>query len=236
VITRAVTQGLDPNVPITDSGVEYLGEVPAHWTPQRLKHLTQPRRPIMYGIVLPGPNVPEGVPIVKGGDVAPGRLRIDLLSRTTFEIEAGYERSRLEPGDIVYAIRGSIGMAELVPEELKGANLTQDAARIAPLNGVDRRWLLYSVRSAPVFAQLDARATGATIRGINIRDLKRAVVPVPPAPEQAAIAAFLDRETARIDALVAKIEQHIALLREHRQALITAAVTGQIDVRDEVPA
>src|SRR5207249_4891573 len=94
LITRAVTKGLDPSASMKDSGVEWLGRIPAHWEVKRLWHLTPSDRRIMYGIVLPGPNVDDGVPIVKGGDVSPDRLRLDRLNRTTREIEAGYIRSR----------------------------------------------------------------------------------------------------------------------------------------------
>lgn len=204
--------------------------------PQRLMTLTDPGRPIMYGIVLPGPNVVDGVPIIKGGDVDHGRLRPELLNRTTREIDAGHARSRVRTGDIVYAIRGSIGATALVPESLDGANVTQDAARVSPRSTVSGRWLLYVLGSSTVFAQLEAGAVGATIRGINIRDLKRAIVSVPPPVEQARVVEFLDRETERIDALVAKVRAHIELLREYRSALISAAVTGKIDVREEVAA
>ncbi len=176
LITRAVTRGLHPHVPMRDSGVEWLGDIPAHWEVKRLWHLTPSDRRIMYGIVLPGPNVDEGVPIVKGGDVAAARLRLDALSKTTFEIEADHARSRLRGEDLVYAIPGSIGEVEMVPAELEGCNLTQDAARIAYGDGTDGQWLLYVLRSTPVFAQLEAGALGATIRGINIRDLNREVI------------------------------------------------------------
>ncbi|MBN2560400.1 MAG: restriction endonuclease subunit S [Phycisphaerae bacterium] len=233
LITHAVTKGLNPDVPMRESGVEWLGEIPAHWEVKRLWHLTPSYRRIMYGIVLPGPSVDEGVPIVKGGDVSPGRLRLGLLSRTTFEIEAGYARSRLRTGDLVYAIRGSIGQAAMVPAELEGANITQDAARVAYTGRTDGRWLLYALRSAAVFSQVEAGALGATIRGINIRDLKRAVIPLPPQQEQMAIAAFLHRQTGRIDALEIKVREAIERLREYRTALISAAVTGKIDVRGE---
>jgi len=208
-----------------DSGGEWLGEIPAHWEVKRLWHLTPSDRRIMYGIVLPGPNVENGVPIVKGGDVSPERLRLDRLSRTTFEIESGYARSRLRGGDLVYAIRGSIGEVGVVPDELAGANLTQDAARVAYTPATHGPWLLYALKSVTVFAQLEAGALGATISGVNIRDLKRASIPVPPRIEQEAIARFLERETARIDALVANKERLIELLQEKRTALITRAVT-----------
>jgi type I restriction enzyme S subunit len=231
LITRAVTKGLDPTVPMKHSGVEWLGEIPAHWEVKRLWHLTPSNRRIMYGIVLPGPNVEDGVPIVKGGDVSPERLRIDLLNRTTREIESGYVRSRLRGGDLVYAIRGSIGEVAMVPDGLEGANITQDAARIAYTSATYGPWLLHALRSTAVFAQLEAGALGATIRGINIRDLKRASIVVPPPVEQRAIASFLDRGTARIDALIGKVRDAVERLKELRIALISAAVTGKIDVR-----
>ncbi|MEO8603509.1 MAG: restriction endonuclease subunit S [bacterium] len=235
LITHAVTKGLDANAPTKDSGRD-LGQIPGHWNLRRLKHLTPDDRPIMYGIVLPGPDFPNGIPIVKGGDVAPDRLQLDLLKRTDPEIEAGYVRSRLRGGDLVYAIRGSIGAVEIVPVELTGANLTQDAARVAVRHGVSSAWLVYALRSRVVFAQLDAGATGATIRGINIRDLKRAVVPVPPQEEQEHIAIHLDRACEGFDALVTKVRTAIDRLKEYRTALISAAVTGKIDVRGEAGA
>lgn len=231
VISQAVTRGLDPSVPMKPSGVEWLGEIPEHWEVRRLMHLTPDARPIMYGIVLPGPSVADGVPIIKGGNVAPGGLSLHRLSRTTREIDMAHARSRVAGGDLVFAIRGSIGAVERVPGELGGANLTQDAARVSPRSDVCAQWLLCALRAQQTFAQLDAGAAGATIRGINIRDLKRVRLPVPPPDEQREISAYLDVEIGSIERLVSKIRQHIATLREYRSALITAAVTGQIDVR-----
>jgi len=233
-ITRTVTKGLDPNVSVKDSGVRWLEEIPAHWEVKRLWHLTPPDRGIMYGIVLPGPNVDQGVPIVKGGDISPQRLRVDKLSRTTFEIEAGYARSRLKGGDLVYSIRGSIGEVAIVPDELEGANLTQDAARVAYTASSYGPWLLCALKATAIFAQLESGALGATIRGINIRDLKRALIPVPPRAEQEAIARRVMSETLKIDTLLAKIRTAVCQLQEFRTALISSAVTGKIDVREEV--
>lgn len=234
VISDAVTKGLNPRAAMRPSGVQWLGDVPAHWVVQPLKWLTPTDRQIMYGIVLPGPNVENGIPIVKGGDVKPERLNPATLSRTTREIESGYVRSRLRGGDIVYAIRGSIGEAAIVPEELRNANITQDAARIAPAEGVDVKWLLFALQSPGVFAQLEQTVNGATIRGINIFQLKRARIPTPPPDEQAAIAAFLEESADVIDALVQEANLAISLLQERRTALISAAVTGKIDVRGVV--
>jgi len=232
--TAELSRRYKPYPAYKDSGIEWLGEIPAHWEVKRLWHLTPSDRRIMYGIVLPGPNVDEGVAIVKGGDVAPDRLRLELLNRTTAKIESGYARSRLRGGDLVYAIRGSIGDVAMVPDELEGANLTQDAARIAYTAAIHGPWLLHALKSAAVFAQLEAGALGATISGVNIRDLKRASIPVPPGVEQRTIATFLHTETTKLDALIAKVREAIERLKELRTALISAAVTGNIDVREEV--
>ncbi|MEV5794717.1 restriction endonuclease subunit S [Streptomyces sp. NPDC052192] len=198
------------------------------WTP--LAHLTDQFRQIMYGIVLPGPNVADGVPIIKGGDVAADRLSPRTLNRTTREIESGYARSRVKGGDLVIAIRGSVGEIAIVPEELTGANLTQDAARISISSGVSADWLRLILESPAVAHQIQQRVTGATIKGINIWDLKHVLVPTPSLAEQISLTASVNQSLGTHEALRSRVARHSALLTERRQALITAAVTGQIDV------
>ncbi|MFB8409140.1 restriction endonuclease subunit S [Streptomyces albidoflavus] len=205
-------------------------ELPSDWRWTPLMHLTDPLRQIMYGIVLPGPNVPEGVPIVKGGDVAANRLSPKSLNRTTREIEAGYARSRLRGGDLVIAIRGSVGELAVVPDELTGANLTQDAARISVDTSVHARWLRLVLESPVMTHQIQRRVTGATIKGINIWDLKRVLVPTPGKATQVALARTVSRAIQTHEDLRSRVARHERLLAERRQALITAAVIGQFDV------
>lgn len=234
VISHAVTKGLDPNVPMKPSGSAWLGDVPAHWHISPLKWLTDPNRPIMYGIVLPGPDVGEGVPILKGGNVKPARMNLASMARTTVELEAPFARARLRPGDLVYAIRGTIGDCETVPEEMRGANITQDVARVAIADGVDPRWARWALLSSAVRDDLACGSLGAAVRGINIFDLKRASIPTPPLREQEAIASHIDRQTEKLDALATEAQRAIDLFEERRSALVSAAVTGQIDVRSFV--
>ncbi len=230
LIDRAVTNGLDPEVEIGETSHAWLGDLPAHWSLTKLTHLVDSRRPVMYGIVLPGPDFDGGVLLVKGGDVESGDLLSRRLNRVDPAVEARHARSRLKEGDLLYAIRGSHGGVAEVPAEIEGANVTQDAARVAPRLGVCGRWLLWTLRSQAVEGMLSSLAVGATIKGINIRDLKKADLPLPPLLEQQAIARYLDAETARIDALVNKIRASIGLLKEYRTAIISVAVTGQIEV------
>jgi type I restriction enzyme S subunit len=231
VISHAVTQGLNPDAPMKPSGIEWLGDVPAHWVITPLKWLTDPKRPIMYGIVLPGPDVGEGVPILKGGNVKPSRMNLSAMARTTPEIEAPYARARLKEGDLVYSIRGTIGDCEPVPAELERSNITQDVARIAIGSDFCARWARWALLASAIRDDLACGSLGATVRGINIFDLKRASIPTPPLSEQIEISEFITDETAKLDTLTAEAQHAIDLLQERRSALISAAVTGQIDVR-----
>ena len=204
--------------------------LPAEWEKVRLKYLTDRMRPIMYGIVLPGPNVEFGKLIVKGGDVKPGRLDPELLCKTTIEIESSYVRSRVKAGDLIISIRGGIGDLEVVPKTIEGANLTQDSARIAPRSGIDVEWLRYALSAPVVFHPLEAKSLGAAVRGINIFDLKRVFVPTPPSEIQTRIRDGLVATERRLARLKEMVVQHTEKIQEFRSALITAAVTGQIDV------
>lgn len=201
----------------------------AEFRSQPLMRLTDPTRPIQYGIVLPGPDYPGGVPIVKGGDVAAGRLDPALLSRTDPAIDAKYPRSRLNEDDLVIAIRGSVGEVARVPSTLHGANLTQDSARITPY-GVDANWLEAVIRTRLVQHRIRACITGATITGINIEDLRRVSVPVPSPADQERLGRMAREVTEQVRRFKRLIERSTKLLAERKRALITAAVTGQLDV------
>lgn len=226
-----ITKGLNSSAEMTESGVPWVGRIPKHWSVVPLMRLVNEARPIMYGIVLPGEDVGVGIPIVKGGNVKPSRLCLANLARTTIEIEAPYARARLRAGDLVYAIRGTIGDCEPVPPELEGANITQDVARVAPRKGINSSWLRHALLSKPVREALACSSLGAAVRGVNIFDLKRVRIPVPPPEERDAIARLLDADARAINVLSAEARASIVLLRERRAALISAAVTGSIDVR-----
>lgn len=227
LVTREV---LGDGTPALPPGRQQSVNLPRDWHLAPLMRLTDPARPIMYGIVLPGPDVPGGIPIVKAGNTRPDRLKLDLLKRTAPEIEAPYARARLRGGDIVIAIRGSIGSVAVVPQELTGSNVTQDVARISPHSSINVEWLLHALRAGPVRAQIKASILGATIQGLNIRDLKRIQVRVPPRAEQDRIAILLGRRSTDFARATATVAGSLTLLREYRLSLITAAVTGQLDI------
>lgn len=196
-----------------------------------LMHCVDPARPVMYGIVLPGPDVGgDGVPIVKGGDVAQSRLSLDLLCRTAREIEAPYARARLRGGDLVFAIRGGIGDVAMVPDEIAGSNITQDVARVAPRRGFDARWLMYALQSPTAQSDARKRVTGATVTGLNIWELERVRVPSVGDHAQRVQREALDSSFNHSSLMSYAVERQSQLLAERRQALITAMVTGELPV------
>jgi len=232
VVTDVTKTGLKQEQRMKSPDTRWLDEIPANWEVLRLDHLRDTHTPIVYGIVLPGPNQEEGVPIIKGGDCKPEKLDRGKLSKTTPEIAADYQRSRLNAGDLVYEIRGSVGRVVKIPPELEGANLTQDTARIAPKQNINEDWLMYVLESETFRQQINLHTRGATVQGVNLFDLRRRVLPVPPQKEQNQIATHLTEIDSEIQNLKELIKKEINLLEEKRQALITAAVTGQIDLSD----
>jgi type I restriction enzyme S subunit len=199
----------------------------------RVMHVVDLARQVMYGIVLPGPDVGgDGVAIVKGGDVAQRRLSWEELCKTTNEIEAPFARARLRGGDLVFAIRGGIGDVAIVPDALAGANITQDVARVAPRSGISSTWLLYSLESPKTQSDVRSRVTGATITGLNIWELERVQIPLASEERQQRDVSRLDQEHREVGAMRGALARQVVLLRERRQALITAAVTGQLDISE----
>jgi type I restriction enzyme S subunit len=190
-----------------------------------LHYAVDPVRPIMYGIVLPGEHVPGGVPVVKGGNVERGEFDLDSISRTTPEMDSRYARSRLQGGDVLITIRGSYGAVAAIPDELAGANITQDTARLAASRDVTPAWLLFMLRAPQAQAQLQAVATGAGVKGVNIGDLKRVKVPVPSLRRQSEI---LERVRMRADVINrtrGKARELRTRLSEYQDAVITESVT-----------
>jgi type I restriction enzyme S subunit len=231
VIAHAVTKGLNPHVPMKPSGIEWLGNVPAHWELRPIKHMVEPGTSITYGIVQAGPDTEGGIPYIRTSDMSGESLPESGYLRTTPEIDAAYSRSKVRPNDLVVAIRASLGKGLLVPKFLAGANLTQGTAKICPGKGLLPIFLLWAFNSDYCQKSIRTFAKGTTFLEITLDALRRIPLAVPPLREQQGIADYLCAEVNRWDALTAEAQRAIDLLQERRTALISTAVTGQIDVR-----
>ncbi len=231
LITHAVTKGLDPNVKMKDSGVEWLGEVPEHWELLPLKYVTPS---LTVGVVVnPSDYVAEeGLPFLYGGDIGEGEIYAETARRISQDDSERNAKTRLMTGDLVTVRVGAPGVTAVVPPECEGGNCA--SVMLIRRGHFESDWLCYVMNSRVVRYQVEVVQYGAAQEQFNISHAVDFLIPVPPREEQAAIAFALNQERKRVDALLRKTEHSITLLKERRAALITAAVTGQIDLREAV--
>lgn len=152
------------------------------------------------------------------------------------EIDASYRRSKVEAGDLVVAIRATLGKALIVPQYLVGANLTQGTAKISPGPKIRSRFLFRAFNSRYCQEGIAHVAKGTTFLEITLEALRRVSMVLPPLAEQDAIVQYIDQATADIDDATDRAKREIELINEYRIRLITDVVTGKIDVRDAAAA
>jgi type I restriction enzyme S subunit len=241
LIARTVTRGLPPdaarpagletNPVMKDSGVEWLGETPAHWQMKPVKHLgrigngSTPARdnsdywedgffPWLNSSVVNAESVSEAEEFVTANALRECHLPV------------------IEPPAVLVGITGQGRTRGMATTLLMKATINQHVAYIKPdQRRVDVGFLRRSIDKAYLYLRSESDGGGSTKGAITCDQIANLIVPLPPIEEQQVIAAYLDRETAQLDALTAKVESAITRLTEYRQSLITAAVTGKIDLR-----
>jgi type I restriction enzyme S subunit len=239
VISHAVTKGLDPAAPMKPSGVEWLGDVPAHWETVPLRQLALPTPHAMTdGDWIEAPYITdEGVRLLQTGNVGVGVFKeqgFRFISEQTF---AELACSEVSVGDILICrLAEPVGRACLAPDIGTRMVTSVDVCILKPGDHVVPNFVVHMLSSAQYLGYMEGQCRGGTRDRVSRSFLARVRTSLPPLAEQRAIAAFLDRETEKIDTLVAQAESAISLLTERRSALISAAVTGQIDVRNAVPS
>jgi len=234
LITHAVTKGLDPNVKMKDSGVEWIGEVPEKWEAVKISHigkLTKANGGSKQD------NVDSGISCIRYGDLYTTHEYIIRKSRSYIEEGKLDEYTAIQYGDALFAASGEtfedIGRSavNLLKED---ACCGGDVIVLKPSKDIDPLFLGYALDSIPSKYQKALMGRGYTVVHIYTEQLRDLIVAVPPSFEQKTIGIALDRQTARIDLIIEKTQRSIDLLRERRSALITAAVTGQIDLRETI--
>jgi type I restriction enzyme S subunit len=232
VISHAVTKGLDPDAPMKDSGIEWLGEVPEHWEVKRLGFLCNKIGSGKTPLGGAETYTDIGVLFIRSQNVYDEGLKLDDVVYITEHTDAEMACSRVTPGDILLNITGaSLGRTCLVPDTLGPSNVNQHVCIIRLSEAKLRGYVAMVLKSSCTKAQIDAAQNGAAREGLNFSQISKLALAIPPSEEQTTISAFLDRETAKLDELTAESNRAITLLQERRTALISAAVTGKIDVR-----
>jgi type I restriction enzyme S subunit len=240
VISHAVTKGLNPHAPMKPSGIEWLGDVPAGWEIGPIKYFVLPKNGAIktgpFGSHLTSSDMQAG-PIkvynqrtVIDGDFDSGD---NYISEDKFTELVNFETF---PGDLLITTRGTIGRAAILPKDAERGILHPCLLRLQPNTAIINTEFLKALiqESELMKTQLNYLSNATTIEVIYSYTIASVIIPVPPLTEQSAIMQFLTDETSKFDALTAEAQRAIDLLQERRTALISAAVTGQIDVRQQI--
>ena len=230
LITQAVTNGFAPDVPTKDSGVDWFGEIPSHWSAKRLKTFAR----IRYGLGQPPQELSGGLPLIRATNIVRGHITAKAMVYID-SADVPKDRDAFLAAKEIIVVRSGAYTADsaIIPSAYDGAVAGYDM--VVTVHGAAPEFVAFSLLSSYVRdAQLIVLSTRSAQPHLNAEELGAAVVFLPPLAEQQAIVEFLEQETAKIDAIVAKVREAIERLRELRVALISAAVTGKIDVRDEL--
>ncbi|MEI6375963.1 MAG: restriction endonuclease subunit S [bacterium] len=236
VISHAVTKGLNPDAPMKDSGIEWLGQVPAHWEVKRTKYVVLKNEGIQMGpfggMLLDLNDADTGFKVYGqentiSGDFSRGSR---WLSEERFRSLINYH---IEIGDLLLTRKGSLGNARLVQALPQPGMADSDTIRVR----VDESLILPTFlallfhEAGYIAQQLNLAKRGAILPGLNSEIIANIAVVLPSIAQQKDVMAYLDNELGKFNTLTTEAQKAIDLLQERRSALISAAVTGQIDVR-----
>ena len=234
VISHAVTKGLDPTVPMKDSGVDWLGEVPAHWKQIRIKHILNAmidaeHKTAEYSddgeyLVCRTTNVRNGLLSLEGAKYADRNTYIDWTRRGV-----------PEPLDILFTREAPAGEACLVPENLEICLGQRMVLFKLEKTRIDPAFTVHSIYAGLASDFVKQLSQGSTVSHFNMADIGNIPLFEPPLPEQREISDFLAKRCDSYDLLINEAESSVKLISERRSALISAAVTGKIDVRGWQP-
>ena len=235
IVTEAVTKGCDRDVAMKDSGLGWLEKIPAHWEEIRLKFLSS--------FITSGSRgwaeyySDEGSIFLRIGNLSTTSidLKLDSLQLVQPPLGAEGERTRVNPDDLLISITALIGAVGVVPSSVKEAYVNQHTALVRLRHQiVYSRWAAYCIHSVFGQRQMTEFTSGGTKDGLALNDVGNLLLLIPPIDEQIVITKMVDEQLLRSSSIISKTEEGILELQKYRQALITAAVTGKIDVREEV--
>ena len=233
IISHAVTKGLNPNAPMKDSGVEWLGDVPEHWMTPSSKHLLE--IPITDGPHETPNFVDDGVPFISAEAISKGKIDFDKKrGYITPELNAIYSKKYSPKIEDIYMVKsgattGKVAMVETTEE----FNIWSPLAVFrCNKNKVLPKFLLAVFNSSHFYDALVLNWSYGTQQNIGMGVLSNIEIPCPPLKEQAEIIQHLDAQNTKFDKLISTQSQLIEKLKEYRASIISHAVTGKIDVRE----
>lgn len=233
IISEAVTKGLDKNVEMKDSGIEWLGMIPKHWGLVKLKNKAKVNGRIGFRGYTTADLVPKGQGAYTIGGKHITNCVIDLSNPDFISWDKYYESPEImvKKGDILMAQRGSLGKAALVREDIGDATINPSLVLLNSI-AMNEVFLYYYLVSSSCLAYIDLLNTATAVPMISQNQIENIFVPIPSGKEQIQIADYLDRKTKEIDETTIMVSTQISDLKSYKSALITEAVTGKIDLRE----
>ena len=224
-ISQAVTKGLDPTVPMKPSNIPWLGEVPTHWEVTAVKRVSM----VQYGLGQPPPESDDGIPIVRATNIDRGSISKDNLMHANLSDLPLDRAPLLVAGEILVVRSGALtGDSAIITSRWVGSAPGYDL-RLTPQT-MSAEYLAWFLLSTPGLEQMWLESSRAAQPHLNADELGGVGLPYPPLAEQGSIALFINDYVSTSHRLASTLESQLSLLAEYREALITAAVTGEIDV------
>ncbi|WP_180078817.1 restriction endonuclease subunit S [Acinetobacter sp. YH12208] len=232
VISHAVTKGLNPDVNMKDSGVEWLGQVPEHWRVSRFKFVCSSIIAGPFGSsITKDMYVPKGYKVYGQEQVIPNDFEIgDYYISEKNYIELS--RYAVYPKDILISCVGTFGKIAVFTENAEKGIINPRLIKATVSNKFNPYFIREYLKSDAVFKQFEQLSRGGTMGVINIGILNEIIAVIPPIKEQDDIYNFIQQQKYKFNNLIKKAQSAIQLMQERRTALISSAVTGKIDVRN----
>lgn len=200
------------------------------WKLYALEQLVESSRGIPYGIVQTGEAQDDGIPTIRCGDVKPLFVETEALKKVLPEIEEKYARTRLKGGEVVLAIRGTVGNAAVISEELAAhpLNISREVAMIPVRKNISSQYVALLLQSPGGYRALAEKTKGVAQRGINLADVKRLVTPLPTLSEQTEIVRRVDQLFAHADRIEQQVNNALARVNNLTQSILAKAFRGEL--------
>jgi len=228
LINHCVTKGLNPNVEIKDSGVEWIGEIPSHWDRIKLGWISEKIGDGLH-------STPKYVDLsdyyfINGNNLVNGKIKIFESTKSVSEEEYNKHFIQLDEKTILLSINGTIGNLSFYDNEK--VILGKSSCYINLNKDINQHFIYYVLRCKSIVNYFTFELTGTTIFNLSLNSVRNTPIVFPPNEEQTKIVEYLDEQTQKIDSTIEKETQRIELLKEYRQSLISEVVTGKIDVME----
>lgn len=235
IINQAVTKGLNPDAPMKDSGIDWLGEIPEHWNVSQIKYVT---KKIGSGVTPRGgaeTYLEEGIPLLRSQNVYFDNFKLDNVAYISEDIHNDMKNSQVLKGDVLLNITGgSIGRCYYVSNQFEEANVNQHVCIVRPNEKIKTKFLHLVLSSELGQSQIELCQTGGNREALNFEQLKKFYFVLPDIYDQEAVIKSIENHQNKISKTITNCCREIELLKEYKTTLISNVVTGKIDVREEI--